>query len=94
MPRIGIKELKNKATEIMRTVREQRSEYVITYHGKPSAILLPIDEESLETETEQLVKSAAPSADTWAELAEIRREVGQNWQSDKTAVELVSEQRR
>lgn len=45
---IGVRDLKTRASEIMRTVREAKAEYVITYHGRPCGILLPIDEEALE----------------------------------------------
>lgn len=50
MPRVGVRELKNRASEILRAVREEGAEYIITYQGRPSAILLPIDigEEELE----------------------------------------------
>ena len=50
MPRVGVRELKNRASEILRTVREEGAEYIITYQGRPSAVLLPIDidEEELE----------------------------------------------
>ena len=48
MPRVGVRELKNRTSEILRSVREERAEYVITYQGRPSAVLLPIDEEDLE----------------------------------------------
>ena len=45
---VGIRELKAKASEIIRRVREGKAEYGITYRGKPCGILLPVDEESLE----------------------------------------------
>lgn len=50
MPKVGVRELKNRASEILRAVREEGAEYIITYQGRPSAILLPIDigEEELE----------------------------------------------
>jgi len=50
MPRVGVRELKNRASEILRAVREEGAEYIITYQGRPSAVLLPIDigEEELE----------------------------------------------
>jgi prevent-host-death family protein len=93
MPRVGVRELKNQATDIIRNVREAQAEYVVTYHGRPVAVLLPVDQEWLEAETSQTVKMATPGEEVWAELEAIRQEIGQNWQSDKTAVELVSEQR-
>jgi prevent-host-death family protein len=48
MPRVGVRELKNRTSEILRAVREEGAEYVITFQGKPAAILLPIAEEDVE----------------------------------------------
>jgi prevent-host-death family protein len=94
MPRVGVRELKNQATEILRNVRENRTEYVVTYHGRPVAVLLPVDEEWLEAETKRAVEAVTPGEDVWTELETLRREIDESWQSEKTAVELVSEQRR
>ena len=44
MPEIGIRELKNRTSEVLRAVREERAEYVITYRGKPVARLVPVVE--------------------------------------------------
>ncbi|HQY92892.1 MAG: type II toxin-antitoxin system prevent-host-death family antitoxin [Caldilinea sp.] len=43
MPAIGIRQLKNDASEIIRTVREEKVEYIITLRGQPVAILRPIE---------------------------------------------------
>jgi prevent-host-death family protein len=94
MARVGVRELKNQATEIIRDVRENRAEYVVTYHGQPVAVLLPVDEAWLETEAQRAAQAAAPGEEIWAELEAIRQEIGRAWQSSKTGVELVSEQRR
>lgn len=48
MPRVGIRELKNRASQILRAVREEGAEYLITRQGRPVAILLPVDQEELE----------------------------------------------
>jgi prevent-host-death family protein len=45
MPKVGMRELKKRTSEILRAVREEGAEYIITYQGRPSAVLLPIDEE-------------------------------------------------
>jgi len=45
---VGVRELKAKTAEVIRRVREEKAEYVITYRGKPCGILLPINEEELE----------------------------------------------
>ena len=94
MARVGIRELKNQVTEILRNVRENQAEYVVTYHGRPVAVLLPVDEGWLEAETKRAAEAVTPGEDVWAELEALRQEIGESWQSEKTAVELVSEQRR
>ena len=33
MPEVGVRELKIRASEILRNVRERRARYVITYRG-------------------------------------------------------------
>jgi prevent-host-death family protein len=91
MPRVGVRELKNRTTQIVRDVRENRAEYVVTYRGRPVAVLLPVDEEWL---TQRTIDAATPGEDVRAELEVLREETGQAWQSEKTAVELVSEGRR
>ena len=41
MGEIGIRELKQRATQIMRDVREKRETYTITYQGRPCGLLIP-----------------------------------------------------
>ena len=41
---IGIRELKNHASRVVRTVREERAEYVITVRDEPVAVLRPVTE--------------------------------------------------
>lgn len=48
MTQIGIRELKNQASEILRAVRERQREYIVTYRGEPVALLLPLAEEQDE----------------------------------------------
>jgi prevent-host-death family protein len=94
MSRVGVRELKNQATDIIRNVRENRAEYVVTYHGRPVAVLLPVDEEWLEDETEHTLEAATSAVKARAEMDSLRQEIARGWKSNKTAVELVSEQRR
>lgn len=91
---VGVRELKNRATEILSAVREDQAEYVVTYHGRPVAVLLPVDEEWLEAETKRAAEAVAPGDEVWVELEALRQEIGQSWQSEKTVVELISEQKR
>ncbi len=68
MPYVGIKELKNQTTEILRGVREDGLEYVVTFHGRPVAVLLPIADDFLVGEQRRAVEGAFPSQQLVTEL--------------------------
>ena len=53
MSMIGVRELRQQASEVIRRVREEQAEFVITYQGRPVAILLPLDTERAEAEMVQ-----------------------------------------
>jgi len=92
MPDIGIRELKARASEIIRTVREKRARYVVTHRGRPVAILMPLEstEAPAPTHTIQIENSGS----AWDELKRLGEEIGRKWQSEKSAVEILSETRR
>jgi prevent-host-death family protein len=92
--RVGVRDFRNRATEILRDVRTNRAEYVLTYYGQPVAVLLPVDEGGLAEKLGRTAEATVTGDDVWAELEAIRKEIGETCESDKTAVELVSEQRR
>jgi prevent-host-death family protein len=94
MPNVGVKDLKNQATEILRAVREEQAEYIVTYHGRPVAMLLPVDAGWLQAEQARAARAARPSSALLAELEALRAEIDMSWRSDKTAVELIAEGRR
>ena len=48
MALIGVRELRENTTEVLRRVREEQAEYIITLHGRPTALLLPIDAAAAE----------------------------------------------
>ena len=85
MAEIGIRELKARASEIVRAVRERRARYTITYRGRPVGVLLPLDEATRA--------DALTEGDAWEELARLGEEIGQGWQSPLTSTELLSDMR-
>ena len=85
---IGVRELKNQASRVIRTVREEMAEYVVTLRGEPVAILRPLTQE----EARRLLE--AEIDERLAEMKALAREVAAAWVSDKSGVELVAEQRR
>lgn len=47
MKTIGVRQLKNEATQIVRTVKEQHAMYVITVNGQPVATLRPYSDRDI-----------------------------------------------
>lgn len=85
---VGIKEFKNQATQLLRHVREDKTEVIVTHDGQPIAILRPFqDEDGAKGRAEQL-KAAMARADILAKKLE------KSWSSGLTAAEAVDEQRR
>ena len=81
---IGIRELKSRASELVRAVKEERARYVITQRGKPAAIIIPVDAPPPEKSADEV----------WERLMKIGEELSIGWQSEKSAVEILSEMRR
>ena len=82
---VGVRELKQQASSIIRRVRESGEVVSITYRGKVVAKLVPVipDEE----------RSAEVSM-VWAELDALAEEIGAQWPDGQSAAEAVQEQRR
>ncbi len=85
---IGVRELKNQASRIVRTVREEMAEYVITVRDEPVAVLRPVTDEDMQKLRQVELDEAM------AEMKALAQQVAAAWTSPKSGVELVSEQRR
>lgn len=90
MPDIGVRDLKTRASEIIRDVRERRARYIITYRGRPVGLLMPLDEAS----SASLPAAAEPATAAWDELTRLGEEIGREWRSPLSSAELLSEMRR
>lgn len=90
MPDVGVRELKTRASEIVRAVRERRARYVITYRGQPVGLLVPLDEAKIAVPppAEETGESA------WEALTRLGEEIGREWRSPQTSTEILSEMRR
>jgi prevent-host-death family protein len=87
MPEVGVRELKARASEIVRAVREHRARYVITYRGRPVGVLAPLADLDREVGEES-------DMDAWEELTRLGEEIGRKWCSPLTGTELLSQMRR
>lgn len=94
MHRVGIRELKNDASEVIRAVREERVEYVVTYHGRPVAIILPVDPESADQGLAEVLEASRPGAEFWARFDALAARIDERIRDGATAAEMVAEQRR
>ena len=48
MPRVGIRELKRHASDVVRSLREEKARYIVTHRAQPVGILLPIEPQQLD----------------------------------------------
>jgi prevent-host-death family protein len=78
---VGIRELKQQASELVRIVRETGEEVQVTYHGEVVALLIP-------------VKPAKNSEKAWAKLDNLAVEIGARWPKGVSAAEALTEARR
>jgi len=81
---IGIRELKSRASEVVRAVKEERVRYVITQRGKPVATIVPMDAVLPEKKDE----------DGWEKLLAIRARLAKDKSKKKSSLEILSEMRR
>jgi len=85
---IGVRELKNHTSRVIRAVREEMSEYVVTLRGEPVAVLRPLNEDELQRLRQVEIDAALE------EMKALAQEVASAWTSEQSGVELVTEQRR
>ncbi len=84
MKTVGIRELKQQTSELVRQVRETGSPIQITNHGKVVALLVPVEPgTNLEEE-----------AKAWAALDELAAQIGRKWPPGVLAGQAISEDRR
>lgn len=83
MVTVGVRELKQQASELVRLVRDKGEEVQVTYHGEVVALLIP-------------VKPAQKKDDSkaWAKLDNLAAQIGARWSPGVSAADAVSEARR
>ena len=85
MRRVGIRELKDGASELLRLVRDEGETVEVTYHGRAVARLVPVRQPD----------APALTAAEWRARADaLAKRIGERWPAGASAVEAVREQRR
>lgn len=81
---VGVRQLKEQASELVRLVREDKDVVLITYHGKVVAKMAPFEQAILANESES----------AWASLEKLAAEIGKNWPEGISVLDALSEDRR
>lgn len=84
---IGVRELKNHLTSIVRSIRDAQSEYIVTVHGRPVAVLRPFTEVDSAEEQEKTIDREL------SELRELAQQIGDAWTSPQSGVSILEEMR-
>jgi prevent-host-death family protein len=92
MSLIGVRELRQQTSEVIRKVREEGAEYVITYQGRPVAALLPLDAEQVEKEVVAASKRAV--LDNWARYELLAEALRGTSRPDVSTQDLIDAMRR
>jgi prevent-host-death family protein len=85
MRSVGIRELRERTSEIIRWVRDEGQEVEVTYYGRVVARLVPAGPKLPD------VQDTSP---VWADLDRLAAEIGARWPQGITAAEAVAEDRR
>ncbi len=85
MTTIGIRELKQHTSLVLRRVREKGESVDITYHGEVIARLVPVKRSK---------PSAKKMAAIWSDWDQLAAEIGAKWSGEPSAVDAISEGRR
>lgn len=75
---VSVRELKQKASELVRVVREVGEEVQIMHRGEVVALLVP----------------AKKPDTAWLKLDQLAKEIGAHWHTSESAASAVSESRR
>jgi len=85
MQSVGVRELKQQASNLLRLVREEGETVDITYHGEVIAHLVPA---RTPTATAENLKG------WWADLDQLTAEISARWPAGLSAADAVKEDRR
>jgi prevent-host-death family protein len=90
MRSVGVRELRERTSEIIGWVRDEGQEVEVTYYGRVVARLVPVPSESVSPVPPEEIE---PSS-VWADLDQLAAEIGDRWPEGVTAAGAVAEGRR
>ena len=84
MRAVGVRELKQRTSQVLRELREGGDEIEVTHHGRVVARLVPVRRAPARIRT----------ARVWSTLDRVAREIGARWPKGWSAAAAVREGRR
>jgi prevent-host-death family protein len=84
MRAVGVRELKQRTSQVLRELQDGGEEIEITHRGRVVARLVPV----------RRVPPAARASRAWVTLDQVAREIGRRWPAGRSAAEAVREGRR
>ena len=89
---VPVRELRSELSQVIDQVADLREHVIVTRHGRPAAVLVPVDEYEALEETAEILSDA----ETMAAIEEGRREVerGETVTLDELRDELRSRRRK
>lgn len=85
MRSIGVRELKQRTSEVLRRVREKGESVEVTYRGQVIARLVPVPRPTTADKEWAAV---------WSDLDRLAAEIGERWPKGRSAADAVREGRR
>jgi prevent-host-death family protein len=89
MPMIGVRELRQQTSELLRKLKEEKAEYIITYQGQPVALLLPLDVTAVEQAILQVGKRGA--AQPWEAYVQVAARARAAWPTSTETQALLDD---
>ena len=78
---VGVRELKQRTSDLLRQVRQSGKEIQITYRGEVIALIVPVK------------RAQNDAGDAWATLDTLAAEIGAHWPEELTSVDALAEAR-
>ena len=84
MRSVGVRELKERTSQVLRDLQASGEEIEVTHHGRVVARLVPVTR----------VPTRRRTAAAWSTLDQVAREIGSRWPKGRSATTAVRKGRR
>ena len=86
MNKVGVRELKQNTSQVLRRVREKKERIQVTYRGEVVALLVPVPQR-------KGLSDADHDEAVWTEMDQLAAEISARWPKGVSAVQAIREDR-